>query len=222
MRVLHVVPGAFDYFDDIRQTVFSLMDDLEAIGIEGEAFVLEYGPPKTDEASWKTPVEKASGGEKTPAPTEHKNKRTFQGTMSISDMLEHSDQFDVLHLHVPLFGGGHALSHWRKHHPERPFVVTYHRAVKTPDFFSLLISWYNAFYLGRLARLADIAVSVPEMPRFIERLSSAIRMDSSPTVYGVSLPTELLAKGLTPREIFAWKYAMVYTALSHKEQQDVT
>lgn len=212
MRVLHIIPGAFDYFEDIRTEAFALMDDLEAIGVETEAFVLEYGPTKVEEPWKKDETADGLSGSSTV-----NKKHSFKGAMSVTAMLERFEAFDVVHLHVPFFGGGHALRRWKERHPDRPFVMTYYRSVRTPDMFSLLISWYNAYYLGKLARQADIVVSkLPELPSVFAALPTMVRLDSSTTIAGAALPPEVVAQGLTMREIFAWKYAMVYTMVGQK------
>ncbi|EKD42976.1 MAG: hypothetical protein ACD_72C00515G0006, partial [uncultured bacterium] len=45
MRVLHIIPSAFDYFDDIRSEAFKMIDAEIEMGIDAEAMTLEYGAP---------------------------------------------------------------------------------------------------------------------------------------------------------------------------------
>ena len=54
MRVIHIIPSAFEYFDDIRSQAFRLLDGLNKLGVETEAFTLQYGSTnKAQKASIK-------------------------------------------------------------------------------------------------------------------------------------------------------------------------
>src|SRR3989338_70155 len=43
MRVIHIIPSAFNYFDAIRAEAFQLVENLDAIGVENDVFTLQYG-----------------------------------------------------------------------------------------------------------------------------------------------------------------------------------
>lgn len=43
MRVVHIIPSAFDYFDDIRSSAFALIAAEGKQGVESEALTIQYG-----------------------------------------------------------------------------------------------------------------------------------------------------------------------------------
>ena len=46
MRVVHIVSTAFNYFDDIRNAVFKIVDGLQEKGVSQEIFTLQYSEPE--------------------------------------------------------------------------------------------------------------------------------------------------------------------------------
>jgi hypothetical protein len=147
MRVIHVIPSAFEYFDDIRSQAFKLLDNLHKLGVENEAFTLQYGTPNKAQ---KSSIEKVS-------PSIH----NFIGDFDINSAIVNFSDFDVVHLHCPFFGAAGKILHWKKLHPDTPLVVTYYRDVKVTDLMSLFIKLYNAYYLPKIFKLAD-AESQPQ------------------------------------------------------------
>ena len=141
MRVIHVIPSAFEYFDDIRSRAFKLLDGLHKLGVENEAFTLQYG--STNKA------EKASIKEASPS------VHNYIGNFDINSAIDNFSDFDIVHLHCPFFGAAGKILHWKKFHPNVPLVVTYYRDVRIDDLMSLFIRFYNMFYLPKFFKLAD-------------------------------------------------------------------
>ncbi len=141
MRVIHIIPSAFEYFDDIRSQAFKLLDGLHKLGVENEAFTLQYGSPSQAE---KTSVREAS-------PSVH----DMVGTFDISSAIKDFADFDIVHLHCPFFGAAGKILRWKKLNSSIPLVITYYRDVRIVDLMSLFISFYNKYYLPKLFRLSD-------------------------------------------------------------------
>jgi hypothetical protein len=141
MRVIHIIPSAFDYFDDIRSRAFKLLDWLHKLGVEAEAFTLQYG--STNKA------EKASIKEASPS------VHNYMGNFDINTAIDNFFNFDIVHLHCPFFGAAGKILRWKKLNPDIPLVVTYYREVRMEDLMSLFIRFYNAFYLPKFYKLAD-------------------------------------------------------------------
>lgn len=166
MRVVHIIPAAFNYFNDIRDAAMAEVEAEGGMRIEAEAFVLQYG----------SVTERFSSDVKKVAPT-----RVFQGVMSGQSMMEVLDSFDVVHVHCPILGMMGKIIAFKKKNPQIPLVVTYHRPVMIPDLFALYISWYTKWHLPRLLGVADALVTSPgtggiarsEPPRFEVNVANA-------------------------------------------------
>ncbi len=141
MRVIHIIPTAFEYFDDIRSQAFKLLDGLHKLGVETEAFTLQYG--STNKA------EKASI--KSASPSVH----NYLGNFDIDSAIANFSDFDIVHLHCPFFGAAGKILNWKKLNPGIPLVITYYREVRVQDLMSLFIRLYNAYYLPKFFKLAD-------------------------------------------------------------------
>ncbi|MBI5221390.1 MAG: hypothetical protein HY979_01120, partial [Candidatus Magasanikbacteria bacterium] len=86
MKVLHIIPSAFNYFDDIRAEAFGWLEEENNFGLESEAITLEFGSTTKQEQSEIKVV----------APN-----RQFIGQQPISKNSESWDQFDIINLHCP-------------------------------------------------------------------------------------------------------------------------
>ena len=206
MKVVHVIPAAFDYFDDIRAEAFSLMDNLETLGVTAEAFTVEFGR--------KTPSAIERGVD-TLLPS---TSRTFEGLVKTANALEAFASADIIHAHCPLLGMAGKIVHWKRAHSKQPLLVTYHRPVATPDFFSLLIVGYNEYYVPQLFALADAvaAPSLDKVPRRILKKSggSIFEIDGSPQFCDEDLVENEEQAPLTVAERLALKYFIVYNTLA--------
>ncbi|HSR88882.1 MAG TPA: glycosyltransferase family 4 protein [Candidatus Udaeobacter sp.] len=141
MRVIHVIPSAFEYFDDIRSQAFKLLEELNKLGVETEAFTLQYGSPNREE---KASIKEA-------APSVH----SHIGDFNAKNVIESFSDFDIVHLHCPFFGAAGKILRWKKLNPNSPLVITYYREIKLEDTFSLIIRLYNAYFLPKIFNLAD-------------------------------------------------------------------
>ncbi len=141
MRVIHIIPSAFEYFDDIKSQAFKLLDGLHKLGVEAEAFTLQYG--STNKAE-KASVKAAS-----------LSVHNYIGNFDIDSAIADFSDFDIVHLHCPFFGAAGKILRWKKLNPSIPLVVTYYRQVRAEDLMSLFIRFYNAYYLPKIFKLAD-------------------------------------------------------------------
>ena len=141
MRVIHIIPSAFDYFDDIRSQAFRLLEELHKLGVESEAFTLQYG---STGKSLKAVVKKVS-------PSVH----DYVGNFDMDSAIASFSDFDIVHLHCPFFGAAGKILRWKKLNPGIPLVITYYRKVRILDLMSLIISFYSAYYLPKIFKLAN-------------------------------------------------------------------
>ena len=139
MKVLHIIPTAFDYFDNIRSEAFGILEEENNLGIDSDVITLEFGST--------TKKERAEVGVVSPG-------RQFVGQQSVIENTKSWDYYDVVNLHCPFLGAASHIIKWAKDQPNKRLVITYHSDFKTPDFFSLIIKFYNFYYLPKLFSLA--------------------------------------------------------------------
>lgn len=151
MRVAHIIPSAFNYFDDIRSVAFQTVDYLDKeTSLEVEAFTLQYNEPSS----------KLKQEIQTKAP--HRN---YQGVVAFNEVLSRLDSYELVHLHAPFLGGARKLVAWKKEHPDIPLVISYYRKVYYQDIISVYLQWYNAFYLPKLLREAGGILCFSSLPK---------------------------------------------------------
>lgn len=140
MKILHLVPSAFHYFDDIRDRAMSLAGREREYGTEVEAYTIQYGAVGSGE---KNAV-------RTMAPA-----MDFAGMFGGEKVFESFSDFDLIHLHLPMLGLLRGIVDWKKSNMAKPLVITYWRDVQFSDLFSYFIGWYSRYYVRRLFTLAD-------------------------------------------------------------------
>lgn len=141
MRVIHFVPSAFEYFEDIRSSVFQIVEELDKLGVESEIITLQYGAGAPSKS-----VQKAAA--------EQEMKRSYKGVVPNSDLLQNLTGFDIIHFHVPCLGFVGKFLKWHKLHSKVRIVMSYYRPIPITDGISWFIRWYNKYYLPKLAKIA--------------------------------------------------------------------
>ncbi|MDO8509525.1 MAG: hypothetical protein Q7S24_00075 [bacterium] len=144
MRVIHIIPTAFDYFDDIKKHAFKLVEEInEYANFEAEALTLQYsGITKTEQTTVKY----------------YAPHQKYLGSQTLNEAVDYLNTFEVVHLHTPFLGAGQMLWRWRQNNPKKILVVSVYRSVPIVDLISVGIRWYNKYYLKRLKSLADIVL----------------------------------------------------------------
>lgn len=149
MRVIHIIPTAFDYFDDIKKHAFKLVEEInEYADFGAEAFTLQYsGITKSERIKVRhfAPHQK------------------YLGSQTIDEAMEYLNTFDVIHLHTPFLGAGQMLWQWRQKNLDKVLVISDYRSVPIVDLISVGIRWYNKYYLKRLKSLADMVLEGENM-----------------------------------------------------------
>ena len=138
MKVIHIIPSAFHYFDDIRNQAMDLVNAERKLGVDAEAFTLQYGAGTRREENIIS--QKAPG-------------LNFNGLFSGNDLIKDLDNYDIVHLHCPFFGLAKDLLVWKKINPDKILVATVWREAKITDLFSVYIYLYNRRYLPKILSL---------------------------------------------------------------------
>jgi hypothetical protein len=209
MRIIHIIPSVFNYFDDIRAEAFALVDTLQSAGVEADVFTLQYGsaaaaPSVQTEVKAVTP----------------KAGRTYKGQVNINKAIESFSDYDIVHLHAPFFGAAGKILAWKQAHPEIPFVVTCHRRMVTPDFLSLFLKLYSLYYLPKIFAVVDI-ITVPSLNKFKayfgrsfkQYSNKLVEIDDSAMFLDQDISISPDGAELASAERLALKYIMVYNEL---------
>ena len=162
MKILHFVPSAFEYFDEIREGAFKLIDGLDELGFNNYVFTLQYSA-----------VSKRLEKE---VKKESKGKLGFEKIHNLEEVEAKMAEADVIHLHAPFLGMGKKLLEFKKKFPQKKFVVTVYEDLPYTDFFTIIIWLYNSWYLKRILNVCDFVCADDEQ-KFREARGFSILKD---------------------------------------------
>ncbi len=163
MRILHIIPAAFNYFDDIKAEAFKLVENLHKLGIETDVFTLQYGGNPSSKSSMDSIRESAPS-------------RQFVGMVGGEKITDEFVDYDIIHLHCPFFGAANKILKWKMSNPKIPFVVTYYRDIESTDLFAWIIKWYNSYYLPKIFAVADIVCQKNTLPNHLTRSVDKVKL----------------------------------------------
>ncbi|MDO9509874.1 MAG: glycosyltransferase family 4 protein [Candidatus Magasanikbacteria bacterium] len=148
MKILHIVPTAFEYFENIRKEAFGLVDSLGQLGFDVDIITLQY-----DAVSKRFQNKIAQ---------ETKERIGFKKIYSKDELVEKIEEADIVHLHTPFLGMGKKLLKYKKEHPQKKFIITLYQNLPYSDLFTIIIWLYNNYYLRRLMNVADFVIAENE------------------------------------------------------------
>lgn len=148
MKILHIIPSAFSYFEVIRKNSFILVDGLNDMGFENYIFTLQYSA-----------VNKRMEKE---VKEQTKNKMNFEKIYSENEFEEKMDWADIIHLHAPFLGMGKKILNYKEKNPQKKLVITVNKNLQYVDFFTIIIWLYNKWYLNKLIQKADFVCATDE------------------------------------------------------------
>jgi len=141
MKILHIIPSAFDYFDDIKLEAFEMLESENKMGVESDAITLEYGTVSRSEKFEVSNV----------APS-----RQYLGQQPLDKNFQAWGDYDIINLHCPFLGEARKILNFFVNNPNKILILTYHRDFITTDFFSFFIKLYNYYYLPKLFKQAKV------------------------------------------------------------------
>ncbi|MDO8626043.1 MAG: glycosyltransferase [Candidatus Magasanikbacteria bacterium] len=200
MKIAHLIPASFEYFEDIKGEAFALVEAQSNLGMEVEAFTLQFGRVSV------AALDGAGEG------TQRFISRKFSGKMSFSDVLFGLSGFQVVHVHCPFFGGIQKILKWKANNPNIVLVVSFYHLIPVTDLFSYLVRWYNSLVLPKLFRVADLVttISPEEVPKSLKRMAKLyIPMDYGPEFAGGDF-SEVNGYRLKPEERLGVKLMLIY------------
>jgi len=189
MRVFHIIPGAFDYFDDINDLAFKMVDNLSEAGIQVDVMTIQFGGTKK---STTTHIKKI-------APS-----REYLGDCSLDEAIKKMSDYDLVHLHYPTFGASRKILHELSTHPKLPLVITYYRSIVLQDFFSIVLKMSDWYFRPVLFKRAQAVTYFNEKDWNKSRIKSLI----SPEVFVENLSDTLAGSNAKDAQIshLLWLY----------------
>lgn len=139
-----------------------MIEKLADFGIENEVITLQYHTPNEAIKKDKTNEENQEKVENEDFLVGKDHSLSFKGYEQTANSFSNLYEFDVVHLHAPFLGAGWHISQFKKKNPNIPLVVSYYREVRQVDFFCLLISLYNWFFLRKIIKMADAVLFFSE------------------------------------------------------------
>lgn len=65
------------------------------------------------------------------------------------------NEFDIVHLHYPFFGGAEVVWLWKKFHPKKKLIITYHMDVVGQGMLGGFFRWHTKYWMPKILKLAD-------------------------------------------------------------------
>jgi hypothetical protein len=197
LQVLHIIPAAFGYFDDIKDYAFGLVGEMNKYkDISANVFTLQYGPPTHSE---KEEVDEVAPGQE------------YAGSAPVGEIIDDFSLYDIVHLHAPFLGAAKRILQWKKDFPEIPLVITLYRDVPSVDLIAWGIKWYNNYYLPKLFKQADLVTVFPwseKKAKQIAKQSKAKVEIELLTEFGAGNPEAMLRKHLKQKEIVQYFFKL--------------
>ena len=226
MKILHIIPAAFEYFEDVKKVAFRIVESQNEVGAHADAFALQYSShdisaenQKNKNKFTKAMMDK-NAGRSAKFPTIE-----YKGLQAIDKSISCFNDYDIVHLHTPFFGAGRKILKWKKLNPDKKFVISFYVDFKSKDLFSFFIKLYNSYYLPRLFKIADLLIGLEEESFFqtfahhyVDDFDKMVFMIDKDSVdyskltikeNGVKLSSEEFAKTLAERMIVTYQKLLI-------------
>jgi len=154
-----------------------MIEKLSDFGIENEVITLQYHTPNEPVKNKRTDEDIDKKIESKDFSVAKDHSLSFNGYEQTVDSFSNLDEFDIVHLHAPFLGAGWQISQFKKKHPKIPLLISYYREVRNVDFFCLLISIYNWFYLRIIIKKADAVLFFSKKRYGFEYISRSKAID---------------------------------------------
>lgn len=161
MRIAHIVCTYPPYYGGMGNTVFEMVRRLSERGHDVQVFTPAYYEP-SELKSVGAPVEPEHADDvREQIATVRRIAPEFQygNAARLGQILDELDDFDVVHLHYPFFGTANLVRKWKKRHPHRPLVITYHMDTRAPDWRGVVFKLYAKFWMPRILASADMLIA---------------------------------------------------------------
>ena len=141
MKIAHVVCSYLPYFGGMGQLAFHMASELTKRGHTVEVITPQKGEPEEETVSYANRL---------------RPRFQYGNAANLPQITKELDRFDIVHLHYPFFGTANLVRKWKKNHPNKPLVVTYHMDTRGTGWKGLYFAYYNKFWMGKILGSADV------------------------------------------------------------------
>ena len=157
MKIAHIVCRYPPYYGGMGNVAFEMAQGLQARGHD----VVVYTPDYFSSSEIRD-VDDPSGDHDTSLQkTIDQVKRltpsvSYGNAARLPQLKIELDKFDLVHLHYPFFGTAHLVAQWKKKHPDKPLVLTYHMDARSTGWKGLIFRYYAKYVMPRIVTAADV------------------------------------------------------------------
>ncbi len=157
MKIAHIVCSYPPYYGGMGNVVFQTASHLARLGHEVEVFTPQF----YKEPEGILPEEKYEPGleERIDYARRLKPALRYGQAAYMPQIRRELDQFDLVHLHYPLFGSANLVRKWKLKHPHRPLVITYHMDTRGPGWKGLIFKYYTKYWMPKILHSADLLIT---------------------------------------------------------------
>jgi glycosyltransferase involved in cell wall biosynthesis len=157
MKIAHIVCTYPPYYGGMGNVVFQTAAELVKRGHTVEEFTQQYYTAEEVKSEASAPELRQEPKLEEQIDYARRLAPSFQygNAARLPQLKKELDAFDVVHLHYPFFGTAGLVRGWKRRHPERPLVITYHMDTRGPGWKGLAFKLYSRFWMPRVLGAAD-------------------------------------------------------------------
>lgn len=144
MNIAHIVCTYPPYFGGMGNVVFQTTAALRARGHQVLTLTPQYSDPSQDEIAHVKRL----------APSV-----SYGNAARLPQIRRELDAYDIVHLHYPFFGTANLVRKWKKDHPDKKLVITYHMDTRSPDWKGIVFALYAKFWMPKILDAADFCLA---------------------------------------------------------------
>ena len=157
MNIAHIVCRYPPYYSGMGNAVFEMCEELGRRGHGVAVYTPQYHEAKEIKSAGAPPARIHTPELK--QQIDHAKRLTpsleYGNAARLPQLTHELDDFDLVHLHYPFFGTAGLVRKWKRRHPGKPLVITYHMDTRSPGWKGLIFRSYATYWLPRVLSAAD-------------------------------------------------------------------
>ncbi len=157
MKIAHIVCTYPPYYGGMGNVAFQMASGLANLGHTVEVFTPQYYSKEEirPKKAPPTPRHAPEVVEQIDYARRLKPSLAYGNAARMPELTHELDEFDLVHLHYPFFGTAGVVRTWKRHHGDRPLVITYHMDTRGPGWKGLVFKLYSQFWMPKVLGSAD-------------------------------------------------------------------
>lgn len=157
MKIAHIVSTYPPYYGGMGNVAFQMASGLADLGHTVEVFTPQYYRPEEIKPREAPPILRHAPEVEERVDYARRLQPSLQygNAARLAQLKKELDAFDIVHLHYPFFGTAGLVRRWKRWHPDRPLVITYHMDTRGPGWKGVIFKLYSRFWMPRILWSAD-------------------------------------------------------------------